>query len=531
MIARLRRPQGTFRFLAGHLPCLCTLLVLLSVVSPPAQSQNAAPASPSGLFAKIDIEDASSFCKPKEDVHTCLQNLYRNLLMLPHVAGLTIGQRWDHIQLSSEGCQTSTSPILCHLDHTDLSYLADAFSIANSFGKSVQLVLTPGVDTPRFVLARLPSCNQVLASGAGAASSPGCGKVTLHAFQQQQRADGNVLPLPWNDLYRAYWNDFLRIVAAEFNTSDNRAFVGIDVARPVAASDEMILPTSAYKATMGPAPGVPADDAWQALIQNSFPTEKPAYWDSDDAFVEAWTQTIQDYDAIFSGVTLVLGPDAGNYFPELPTASQDKALFDLDCAHSNFPDSCRAKTNIVSSFFYGQGRRNARATHVGGMTASNPTSAADSKLGMGIGGVKLLTVPQPSMRHPLPPPLLGGAALDHPVSTGKNIQDVGCPPATPAPCGVTTEEAAFNVLTVLFDNTPAAAYFGFGGVGTGKCGNTLVQYLDVPYMDISNAETRPAPKKASSIPGLGFTTLQELLITANQDLLALANGDPLPGCR
>ncbi len=84
---------------------------------------------------------------------------------------------------------------------------------------------------------------------------------------------------------------------------------------------------------------------------------------------------------------------------------------------------------------------------------------------------------------------------------------------------MTTEEAAYNALTVFFSGTPAAGYYGGEmGVGAGVCGSALMQYLEVPYLDVLNALTLPPPTTPSSIPGLGTTSLQDLLIKASQDL-------------
>jgi len=521
----------------------CWVLLLAAASLPQADGQAPVSVQPAGVYAKVDIEVAKTKCPGYKngtaDFPACLHKLYEDLFMNTAISGLTVGERWDHIQISSPGCLSSVDPKVCFLASTDLSYLNDALAVAQEHGGTVQLIITPGVDTPLWVLAQISSCDGLfpgtLPMPPGA--PPDCGKVTINLYQQQQRADGNVLPLPWNPVYRTQWNKFLGLLKELYNNPNYPEFVSIAVARPNGASDEMILPTSAYHAVMGPAPGVAADKVWTVLIQNSYPDKDTTYWNSDQAFVKAWTKTIDDYEGIFSGISLVLSPDAGNYLPELPptglpTNIQDPPLYALDCALTTFPDSCAAKTNILSYFLYHYtDGPNAKVTQVGGMTAASPVDAAVSILGIGIGGVKLLTVAQPSLPQPTPPPLLGGAEFDHPVSTGANVQQVGCP-TWPTPCNpeVTTEEAAYNVLTVFFNGTPAAAYYGGlkNGVGYGVCGSAPVQYLEVPYLDVLNARTLPPPTTPSRIPGLGTTSLQDLLTRASQDLLAMANQGRVP---
>jgi hypothetical protein len=448
--------------------------------------------------------------------------------MNPMISGLTVGEHWDNIQLSSASCYTTADPKLCVQAGTDWTYLDDAFAVANAAGKSVQLIITPGVDTPPWVLAQIPSCDGLFPSGTGPARSD-CGKVTFNHFQQEkQRADGDVFPLPWSHVYRTQWKSFLQLVNDRYNTvitNTNPVFVSIAVARPNGASDEIILPTSAYHAT---ASGVKADTAWKYLIQHSFPNAGRDYWNSDQAFVDAWTQTIDDYEKIFSGLTLVLSPDAGNYLPELPTTILDQPLYNIECANAanasgpEDPYSCAAKTNILSYFLHKGGKDgpNAKVARVGGMTAASSLTVMDGTLGIGIAGVKLLSLQAP--------PLLGAAEFDHPI-TGKPItkQKEGCSTG-PTPC--TPEDAAYNVLTVFFSGTPVASYYGGTmGVGAGTCGSELVQYLEVPYLDILNALTLPPPKKPSSIPGLGTTSLEMLLMRASQDLSAIAAVPP-PTC-
>ncbi len=77
---------------------------------------------PSGVYAKIDIEDAITTCTTS-DYHSCVRNLYRRIFMNTVISGITVGEHWDNIQLSSAGCVTTADPKLCVQTGTDWTYL------------------------------------------------------------------------------------------------------------------------------------------------------------------------------------------------------------------------------------------------------------------------------------------------------------------------------------------------------------------------------------------------------------------------
>jgi len=424
-------------------------------------------------------------------LHSYLRALYADLLANPAISGITAGVHWDNIQVS----ETTY----------DWSYLDDAFDTAIAARKSVQLIITPGFDSPQWLLAKIPSCDGLFGNGASA----DCGSVTFEGFPQEQRSDNKVLPLPWNSVYKAAWLNF----NTQLNTryAANPAFVCIAVAGPVGPSDEMILPTTANDAAIQPS-GLLVDDTWAALIKHSFPNNS-SYQGSDQVFIDEWKQVIDAYERTFSGVTLSVSPDAGNDLPAFGkkvTPHPDNVLYVSDCAASIASNigimSCEAKAEILSYFIAVTGP-NGKVTRVGGMTASSPTTLAAGDIG--IGGVKLLTLFSPT----LSPPVLGGAEFDHPVSGSSNFQDEGCP-TYPTVCpGLTVEEAAYHVLTVFFNGTPVAASYG------GTPGSARMHYLEVPYLDVQYAETHPTPAVPSSI--IGNTSLQDLLNKASHDLLAI----------
>jgi hypothetical protein len=69
------------------------------------------PRQPSGVYAKIDVETAETGCPGYQDgatdLHPCLKKLFKELLKDTAIQGLTVGERWDHIKLSSPDCEDS----------------------------------------------------------------------------------------------------------------------------------------------------------------------------------------------------------------------------------------------------------------------------------------------------------------------------------------------------------------------------------------------------------------------------------------
>ncbi len=447
-----------------------------------------------GVYVHVDVGDAiGSYPGSKPtlaQLHSYLQSLYAKLLADPAVSGITLGAHWDQTQPTNGNSPSSY----------DWSYLDDAFAAAAAAQKTVQLIITPGFDSPPWLLAEIPSCDPLFTAGSAPSN---CGTVTFVGYPEAQRSDGNVLPLPWNSVYQAAWGAFLTSLNARY--SSNSAFVSIAIAGPVGASDEMIFPTSENDAAAQPS-GLTVDATWAALIQHSFPSNS-AYQNTDQALIDAWKQAIDAAEAIFTGVTLFIGADAGNDFPNFSqtvTPHPDNTLFAQDCSKSPKTEimSCEAKTEVLSYFVTVAGS-NEKGTQVGGMTASSAVTVGD----IGVQGVKVLTALSPSF--------VGGAEFDQPVSGPSTLQSEGCPNPNGGCTGLSVEEAAYNVMTVFFTGTPAAEFYG-GTVGTAP-----MQYLEVPFNDLLYAFANPCPAAPSST--LGYLSLQDLYARASLDLLAMAN--------
>ena len=497
----------------------CWVLILMISQSPSLSRADdlQSTARPLGVYAKVDVEAAisgftNSASPSTAELHGLVRTLYADLLANPAISGITVGQHWDHI----EPYDPTNSP--AGSDGYDWSYLDDAFAEANAANKSVQLIITPGVDSPPWLLlTNICSCDGLFTNSGIAPTN--CGTVTFTNFPEVQHSDGSVMPLPWNLVYKAAWQDFLIHLNARYGF--NPAFVSIAVAGPICGSPEMILPTTAFGSTQ--ISGTNADDAWNILITNSFPSISE-YRNTDQVFIDQWEQTIEMYEQIFAGVTLCLSPDAGDQFPftnHIVKPHSDNVLYAMDCLASInstkkntnlYQDClpCEAKTEILSYFATVEGP-NGKSTRVGGMTASSSDTLLTGDIG--IAGVKLLTSLMPPS-----PPFRGGAEFDHPVS---GDQKEGCLDPANTNCRPTTVEAAYHILTVFFNQTPAAGFYN------GTVGTNYIQYLEIPYVDVEYAETNWCPDTNS--PTLGSTSLQDLLNRASHDLFAMAGLQlPLP---
>src|SRR5581483_3701066 len=106
---------------------------------------------PLGVYVHIAVHDAIASYPGKAPsgpaLHTYLQNFYAGLLTDPAIAGIAFGAHWDQTQPLS-----GTAP-----SSFDWSYLDDVFAAASAAHKTVQLIMTPGVDALSWLMAELPS--------------------------------------------------------------------------------------------------------------------------------------------------------------------------------------------------------------------------------------------------------------------------------------------------------------------------------------------------------------------------------------
>jgi hypothetical protein len=334
---------------------IAPIIACWALALPCAGRSEAQPRTPLGVYAHVSVTDAivQNFGKEiqksdcyalpptvaPESVHTYLQQLYVSLLQKATsvwgssdpVSGIELGIPWCLIE-PGDPKEGSTE---------DWQYIFDVFEAIQSdaalSNKTVQLNITPGFDTPSWVLTAIKtapgmgSCDGLFSNGTVQSN---CGTVTFSNFPECKHVVSLVLPLPWNSLYIQAWQDFLKALSAELSTVPNKqALVSISIAGPSGASAEFILPSASNKSYVNPDPAfdckpgrfsaarsIDADVMWTKLINNAQTgnggnifinnTNYLMYpMQPSQVLVDYWNNAIDVYETIFSGIALVLTPD------------------------------------------------------------------------------------------------------------------------------------------------------------------------------------------------------------------------------
>lgn len=325
----------------------------------------------------------------------------------------------------------------------DFSSVEEAFQIADSKHKTIQIALLPGFWTPDWLLDELPSCDGWLASGGKTGPAPpNCGKATF-GLPEGLALKGQMheLPLPWNPEYKRYWQAFLMEFARGFGQRD--AFVSIAIAGPTSQSEEIMMPRN----------GPGETEKWGRLLEASY--RDPSYHRSNKAFVEEWKAAIGDYGRIFSNVTLTLTRAWG--LPFNPTRRGGAEASTLEIAA--YLASKRAGPNAI-------------ATQNNGVMASHPQTMREVK--------------EMSADTTLHPRVLAGGEFS--TAFARDPAREGClsQNKSSAVCQrITPEQALTNVLGVFFAGTPYGHFYG------SPDGPAPVQYLQIYQEDILYANAHP----------------------------------------
>ena len=533
-------PSATF-----ELTRAATRTVESSPTNAPVEIQTG-PRRPRGIYAEVHIDlivdqqQKIYLSITPAGLHTFMKNLYDNLLVNPADSGLAVGVNWSRLNPSSK--------------EYDWSWLDDAFTSVAAWNaansgkapKTIQVQVSAGFGTPQWLMDQIPSCDGLFIRPPQ--KPPGnCGKATFLGFVE---GGGGVLPMPWNTLYKNTFRSFLMAFAGRYGA--NPSLVSIDVSGPTAASTEMIFPNSRNTPNQTQFEGMRPDEMWLKLLAFAYP-DKPAYQQSDQAFIDEWEAAVDMFGGIFSGVTLVA--TTGNGFPDfsntgftVPTAFKD------DCPTPNM--DCAAETTILTHFVDPSvGDANAKATQGSGMRGS----------GVGVGNFGAAAprrLSQRTVRLKSPAAqILGGMQFDTSVALDSVME--GCttrfppagkeglaqrtdltaipvaelPPACLAP-GITQadlagykqfgdvpardvispEQALYNVLRVFFEGTPAADSFG------GTRGTAPENYLQVYNQDFKYATAHASePARIVRTDGTSvMMTAQDLLNLASQKLYEIA---------
>ena len=161
---------------------------------------------PRGIFAVVRVEEyIKQFQKGNPSkLDSQFDNLYQSLLSNPAIVGLTLQVQWDTLNPNPP---SSTNAY-------DWSSVDDAFAQASaSTGKTVQLIVTAGFQSPQWVLNQIPSCNGLFQSPVQTPPA-NCGKATFQGFSEA--GDSTELPLAWNPVYKSAWKTFLTALAARY---------------------------------------------------------------------------------------------------------------------------------------------------------------------------------------------------------------------------------------------------------------------------------------------------------------------------
>jgi hypothetical protein len=537
------------------------------------------PRTPLGIYAVVPVDDAADnecyaagarlILDGQALLNACLQGFYTDLLNNKAVSGLALQVYWTTLNPNPP-----TSPNPYSWDYVD-----DAFSSVNSWNssnpgkvpKTIQLIVTPGFNSPQWMLDELTDCDGLFASPAVIPADT-CGKATFTSSKEP--AAGDVLPMPWNPTYQAAWRTFLQALQARYNAGyeviggglGGNPLVSIAVAGPTAASAEMLLPNG-YENDQTPSggPATSANCMWDELLALEA-TGNPDSWScsgTDAAFSTAWDDAIDTYASIFGDLTLIVTtgdglPNLALSFPVVPTTPYD---FTSDCPSPNM--DCQAETSVLAYFAQPVvGGANAKATQTSGMEASRVG------LNLGIDAVQLLSRQSATSAR-----ILGGAQFNTQVSNyaaqegclatfpptkdfdmckvpaggfaTQNAVTVECIPQMCLAPGATLadlqskklltygavkkndpqalispEQAAYNVLEDFFTGAPTG-----GPDFVGMKGGAPLNYLQIYYEDIEYATNNQA-KAGVSVKHTGGTvkteTLETLLEQASAQLTKIA---------
>lgn len=408
--------------------------VLLTTTLFTAFSVIAQTTEPRGIYAVIAADEYSYDT-----------NVVNQVLANSSVCGITIRQRWRDVE-QTEG-------------NYDFSKINDVISRASALNKTVQLIIVPGFYTPDWVLSQIDSCEDDLITPDTIPSS--CGKLLLPVPYGIDAGDSLWLPLPWNTIYKQKWQNFLNGLAYQYN--GNPTVVSIAIGGPTSVSCEMTMP-------------IFLDWQYWRDVLKLFYQIGDTHRNSNLVFVEEWENTIQLYDQLFSGKTLIV--------------TMANALI-------NFPwySSVAARDTILEYYKNVTLSNNIKGVQTSGLVACNNYPNDVIK-------VKELTLNN----------IIGGSQFAMPASTNPNM--MGCDSCNVFPfytyCSTITPDSAIRkVLRVYFDSTSCGNAFGNGTVGSYQLNYLQVYSPDILYANINTTAQTLFSNANSCLNGCILTTISE----------------------
>jgi hypothetical protein len=494
------------------------------------------PRHPQGVYVLVGpVVLGSKVINPGPDQAADADLLAKN----PGVAGLSVYVQWSVLNPNPPKDNRLPDSLDCsklkgHTDPTDpydWSLIDAAFCAAASASppRTITLIVRPGFYTPQWVLDQINSnsCSgqfvflsepyYVPASPLPPLPpnpTPAC---HLAYFADQEglsvpagQSLYRPLPMPWDATYKNAWRGFLMALNARYG--QNPAFVAISVAGPTAESTEILLPS-----------GTQENKEWSTLFQNQY--SDPRYWNSDQAFIDEWKNSIDMYGQVFNGVTL--GITLAFDLLEFPGPYTLPPGGDVFCTDDPFPMACGAISSIVSYFEQpGAGGRNGREFSNDGLHARSDFYDKRVKL--------IAESTAPSTR------ILGGYGFAGGLGPYGDLATIRmlCPDATAATPACSTHQAFYNTIANFFNGTPASALVPrlydpatialFPGLAGGtQPGGGPLNDLKVYVGDIITSTTPVVVDTGESVNPFPSFTGQQLLNLAAQGL-AMTAETPLP---
>ncbi len=505
-----------------------------------ASAVMANPRTPRGIYADVNITDYENVylqthsSVPADYFST---SVYPQLFANPDVSGIVLYVAWSRL-----------NPNPAQYDWTILKDLFDQvadWNKNNPTRKTVQLVVTPGINSPKWLLGDigmnnglLYSCNYLFSTTyPPPPAGTTCGKVTFSGFDEGGYnkttgvASQQDLPMPWDSTYKNAWQTFLTALAKQYGSRTE--LVSIAVAGPTASSEEMMLPARQNTNGAVQLNNLTPEQMWNDLLENHYTSAYKdfiKYWNSDVAIIDEWEHAIDMYGKTFSGLTLTMSTGDGlpNLDAPLPTdvpcnlSKGQTCTFAIPSSPIDFHGvcvkgdmDCAAETTILVYFNQSTvGGSNAKATMTDGM------KGAGTHANLGVPSVKLISF-ETDMYTSASQRILGGAQFAHRFSTNSTTatDEGGCA----STC--TPEQAEYNVLVWFFDETSEGPSFPSGTVAVGGTnGPAPLNYLQIYGPDIQYASDNASnPKVAVTMGGsIKMVTAQGLLHKASLALAAIA---------
>ena len=516
------------------------------------------PRTPHGIYAMVGIAQYEKGYLAAHPAMTSVPTdyfsgtVYPELLANPDVSGITLYVHWS--RLNPNPAPSPSFPLprgYVQYDWTVLNDLFDtvkAYNTTNKAHKTVQLIVTPGINSPTWLLGDigmnnglLYSCNYLFDTSYPAPpAGTECGKVTFSGFTEGGYnkttgvASQQDLPMPWDSTYKNAWQTFLTALAKQLGSRTE--LVSIAVAGPTASSEEMILPTGQNTNGAVQLNNLTPEQMWNDLLENHYTgayKDFIKYWNSDVAFIDEWEHAINMFANTFSGLTLTVSTGDGlpNLDAPLPTDvacnlnKGETCTFAIPTSPIDFHGVCHAKGDMdcaaeatILTYFSQSttGGSNAKATMTDGMKGG-------AKHGnLSVPSVKLISFETDLFTSPSER-VLGGSQFAHRFSTINNTTEIADEGGCTSTCS--PEQALYNVLTWFFDETSEGPSFPSGTVAIGgHNGPAPLNYLQIYGEDIKYASDNASnPKVAVTIGGATkMATAQGLLHKASLALAMIA---------